>query len=250
MTLTFYRDYQELFQGCIVYYDGTMSGSSFQNLITPGTYDGLVNGSMFQTGTNRFGKLNTTRICAGVNTEYISNLPAITYQNGAALIWFYSTNPSGSDQGLITANNSSSPYQAFVIAIKTSTGEIIFWIRQVDGSTAIVKSTIGLTANTWYCIAVSWGTTYKMNMVLGTATGHVETLYNNNSWYPASNPVPVYAGLYSNSGSVRNNPLNGSMNEIMIFKDVHVSPVQLRMLYEITRKKYLYPVLPGQRGVE
>lgn len=237
MTLTFYRDYQELFAGCWAYYPNTL-------VDIVGGYHATNQGGTL-TATDRFGGLNKNYYFSGVigvnailPTTVASTVSANT--NNTILIW--GKKVGGSNSALL-----SKPCD--------STGLYYDWYLSNDG----IIVTTGTTRNAlWYTpVPTNWNLhafTYNQTILIGYLNGIAFNSVSASGAIPNRNSTTTLY-KYPSIGSWANGTESGaafsnvSIGEIWFFNRV-LSAAEIKMLYDLTKSKYLYPVLPGQRGVE
>lgn len=260
MTLTYYKDYQELFQNIAIYYDLSsrgISGTTVQNMATPGTNNGTLNGTGWTyTDADRFGIAKQTNNNWTDETKYISTPFVINYQNGTFALWIKPTSATASK---ITGNYyipDASHVSDFVIGYSND-NRCSFNIQQSSSTQNIVAITNTISIGTWVLILCSWGTTHKQNIYVFSLTGLIDKAYNNNTYYSASQTKGLPIGLeywqvYNAYGGIeyKDSHFYGNIGEVMIWKDRQLSETEIYQLWNLTRQKYLFPVLPGQRGVE
>ena len=94
MTLNWFNDYQELFSGCVGYWDGSNFGTSYLDLI--GNNNGtIVNAA--KTGTDRFGTANTVMQYDGSSYVSLNGSSAFNFTTAfTVFLWIKSTSQPGS----------------------------------------------------------------------------------------------------------------------------------------------------------
>lgn len=199
MTLTPFKEYQELFTNCNGYWD-------LRNNTAPiiGTVSGTITEAALTQ--DRFGISNRAYLFDGTNDKITMGNTAVNIKS--LLIW---VKLSTTTQSILKLTDT--PHK---ITVSGGTISATGWpstvVIYVDG---VVSSTIDTN---WHLIGITTS---------GTA-------------FAASNLIVGYDGT---------NYFTGSIGEIMTFSD-QLSAVQIKTLYNLTRSKVLYPILPGIRGVE
>ncbi len=248
MTLTYFKDYQELFAGQVPYYDGSLTSDGKLQDINSG-YHGTIIGAT-RTGTNRFGIANKCMVFDGtddyVNTGYVLG----TVSNRTITIWFKHTEDRVDASRTIIFGKSASdggfPY--FKIYHNTS-NEYALTVRQSAALpteyTVVIPST-NFTLNSWYMITGSMGTR-GLEIYLNGA------LINSNNavtFVPVitTNPLVIGASMSTN-GTTISDYCKAEIGEVLI-NSTQPTPEVIKSLYNLTKSKYLFPVQSGIRAVE
>lgn len=250
MTVSKWRDWQELCNGLHRYYDLSsrgINGTNVINLITPGTNDGTLVGSGFTyTSPDRFGSLKNTNVNWSSN-NFVTTSMLFNYQNGAVAAWIKYT-PSSDRECIIGHYDSSSNGRGMNIVENTC---VLYDELYASGTGYPHASTYPVPPNEWCLLVLTWGTLYQRNLFIFTMDDIVEHKNYNSTAYASSETHVSYIGIShdhraTNGYSECNHTY---ITEVFIWKDRQLSKADVIMLWNITRYKYLYPITPGVRGV-
>lgn len=253
MTLGFYRDYQELFRGCIAYLDLSSRGISGTTIYNPfGTINATKNASSALTTTDRFG-----------------------FPNNA--LKFNGTADGGIDTGIYTPSAFTVVVWVYPNAVSSSSN------RKVCGD----NNNNNMHRRGWdFCIEPINSTTPNTGIVYGDGASTQQIIRNSSTFLPVSGIWTMYTVLFSGNAigsrvivyknldtvintttvaktrTINHNNLRigsqgdsyGSRQSVHAFGEVMVfdrvlSAVEVKTLYDLTSKKYLYPVIAGYRGL-
>lgn len=252
MTLGYWKDYQELFNGISIYYDLSsrgISGTVVQNLATPGTNDGTLVGTGWTfTDEDRFGITKQTN-ANWSTSKYISSPLVINHQNTTLAAWVkLSTTGNGTARnifGFYTVGSGN-----FITSVNASRKLYLEMSFPSAGTEVSKTATNTFPNNEWTFVVATWGTVYLVNLYYFSTTGLIELMSSTNNVYPLGNTKTFSVGAGNwNTGYI--NPFSyGNIGETMVFLNKQLSKAEIYQLWDLTRKKYLYPILPGVRSVE
>jgi hypothetical protein len=248
MTLTYYKDYQELFAGAVAYWDGSLtSDGKLQDII--GGYHGTINGAT-KNVVNRFEMLNSGIYFNSQESDYIA-LPnvALTQCPTTCMCWVRHPTILNANPGEINVW----PICCFVYG----SSDIQIGFRMGDGSTynkiairkwlqpneVLLEASKQINIDDYYFVAGRYNANHTMD------------LFINNEKFSSSNTQPAYTGNTQSNcfGSTTWPPYyktNFYFSEFLLYKGTAVSDEIILEFYNISRNKYLYPVQSGNRAVE
>jgi len=240
MPLTFYRDYSELFSGCLAYYDCSVSGSTLLDVM--GSYNATITGSPPNT-TDIFGKSKAFQFTyASTPTHYINTgIVPEGWTSGTIIAVVKIPVVLAANGGVIFAYGSSTNP---LVGFSSYTGNPInFRVRNAAGNIEAAVALTGVNDNTWRCVTGSWNNAGSAkiysNGVLGSSMSGVGA-------YPSSmGSKPFYIGT-TDSAQLE---CNLAIGDVMIF-NVQKSDAEVYALSKLLMMKHLTPVLSGVRGVE
>lgn len=242
MTLTYYKDYQKLFAGCVAYYDGSTSGTTLNNIINTAQNGTLgANASIVSDRFDKLRSMKTTPSSITDSTAIITCYPQ-TGDLYAMCGWFYFVTGSSTTEPVqsICYNNTTQK----LFSIGDFTGSFDPLLAIIDNKNGRIIYTTNTVPSGWNHVAIRWnGTRYEFyaNGILipafeWSATISIITLASDHKigfWTKAA-PIHYYGTTVS---------------DYMVFTS-SISPEQIKTIYNLTRTKYIYPVMPGVRGVE
>lgn len=242
MTLEFFKDYQELFNGCVWYSDGSLGTSNELLNIMNSSLNAPMTGSITRTGNDRFGRQNMTlnNFAAG---RYFTMPQSIFTDNSNLTILVWVKYPA------------TISVQSQILGPLTQTGgNGGIWLHMY--STGTIMEFYDFRVNP---------TPYLGCNIVNDAGWHMWTVQTNKSTGAACKLW--IDGLYKVSGSTfaaggnaytmclgNNVPrtdyyYKDAIGEMLIFNRL-ITDIEIKEFYDLTKTKYLYPVLPGQRSVE
>lgn len=246
MTLNYFTDYSELFKGCVLYLDGT---SPTVEVI--GSHTITNTGSVAVTGTNRFGQVNKALSFNGT-TQYLSlphDATNLVFGTGNFMfsIWFNKIDGT-LYRGLIVKGNDVLDYSPIFIGYDyVSMNRCVLYMSSTNSSWDVFQNaeiSSVCIPNVWHNIMVwrigtSFYSMFDGGNVVTLGTGKTQSFQdgNTNNW-------GIGGEGHGNNPAYR---LYGSLGEVAIWKGTTPDP---KTLYQLTSKKYLYPVQSGVRSCE
>lgn len=246
MTLNFYQDNQELFAGCVSYWDGSVSGTTLLDIV--GTNHGTINGAT-KTGTDRFGNVNRGFI-ANSGLQYIT-INKSAEPIGAKTILMYIKYPDlyPSEQKYIYDTSGSSwdnvgnlirlyPTNLNLVGSKGTSGQDNY---SVTGSfSGDPRGSYHLIGFTWDGTTNTNGVKLYINGIIIASTTAISVESTARTYNIKLLGVNSYSTWY----------YTGCLYELIIYNRA-LSATEIKTLYDITKTKYLYPLFSGGiRGVE
>ena len=237
MTLTKYSDYQKLFENCVLYLDGLSPTLEVIGNHTITNYN-----SVTVTGTNKFGQTNHALEFNGTNCLTIphdaTNLVFGTSNFGILLRFYKSSATSRMD--LLTKMVPSTGYAS--ISIIHQNGNLIFYMSYSGTSWDIFSGiTVACSVGEWHTLLV-----YRNGTGIYACLDGVTTLLGTTSLsFGDSNTN--YWEISGNQYDSARYYWTGYVGEIAMWKGTYPDP---KTLYQLTSKKYLYPVMSGVRSCE
>jgi len=240
MTLGFYTDFQELFKGCVAYWDMSYSGTTCYDIL------GYSNGTISKASRNaadRFGIANRAFTVGSNNTTYIDTNVVPAWTEGTIVMWFKNSaayNSTTRYHGCQTGTNAY-PTCAFM----RGTGWSAYfgaWIRSSDATSVGVSfSTTEVLTGNWQMVAMSWGSVVKCHVVSsGISASSAPTTV-----YPLGLQLSFCLGIMDTTPDIEWPSVIG---ETWMFNR-QLTDVELNTLYNTSKSKYIYPVI-SPRGVE
>lgn len=232
MTLTKYKDLQELFVNCIAYYPGQLnSDGKLADVI--GGYHGTITGAT-RTGTDRFEMTNKTFVYNN-NTTVIGNIAALKPTTGFTIIYWTNPNSTSSQGGVYPVIFSCATWGAYYdYLIYFDAGKMKLMIQSASAGSTVQTNTI--TTGVWQMIAF----TYTPNALFGSyVNGGWNNSYNSTSVQIAYTSSNVVIGNYNGTTGQY---YSGLIGEILFF-DKALTAAQVKSLYNLTKDMYIYPLL-------
>lgn len=141
-------NYSGLFANCVAYYDGTRSGATLKNLVSPGTYDGTFMGTDLTDLANNFGILKAFRVIPGAYYASVGN----TGQSIKSIIVLYRSETISMNNSLCCVHSNNSHFKI------NSSGVVAGGSEWVSPS-IYVNGVISTTGNTdWSVYGITSGT--------------------------------------------------------------------------------------------
>lgn len=252
MTLTKYSGaYEELFSNCIALWNNSkvgVSGTTIFNIINSGTYDATLTGTPL-TSTDRFGIGTNTLQCTGSNYISIAHNAIFNIGSGnmTIAIWVKPYTLSGNYVELVgkgARSGSVSGYRSWNLLIGTSNSYLYILNGIAEYGYQIDAATFSDIYPWSFLVLRKTGTTWELSINGGSFVQFTTSAATPSD--AANNGIRVCAGVNTTTPTATN---VGAIGEIMYFTS-SVSLAQIKTLYDLTSKKYLYPVLPGQRSCE
>ena len=252
MTLTYWNDYSELFEGCIAYWDGSLtSDGKLQDII--GGYHGIINGAS-KTAANRFGVANSNYYYNSTKSDY-TQLPSVALSACPITICYWARYPSiivyPPPDGTIIWNvfcfvyNSPDIQSGFAVG-DGSTYNLVAMRKHptISGPQVLVYSTVHVNTTDYYFVACRYNANYTMDIFVNTVK---TSSSDSNASYTGFTQGNKICGKTWQSSAGWSTDLY--MGELMVFHSA-MSDEKIKALYELTKNKYLYPIQSGTRGVE
>ena len=241
MTLTYYRDYQELFAGCVAYWDGSNAGTTLYDII--GSYNGTLVGSPTAV-QNSFGISKAFGFNGSSN--YITTSIVPNYSSGTFIIRI-KRNATGVYHCMFGCQNMSSPWYSNYLHFRGDNNKIEYVYSQGAAASSLLSTVAVTNTSDYYTIAVTWN-----NSTAGSAI-YINGILNASNSVSAANTSVSNTAYIMASHDSDGNPVrkwcNGNLEFAMLYNR-SLSAVEIAEIYQLTRQKYLYPIFPGHRGVE
>ena len=238
MTLTKYRDFQELFAGCVAYYDGSLNpAGKLQDLI--GENHGTITGAT-KTGTDRFGTPN--RIMSFDGSDDYVYTGVVPSSVGTILIWIKTTSTVASRYFIGEQHSTNNPYSWISIG-SIGNGQFTCAFGGASASQEVYCNSTGLSINngSWHFLGMTW------NSSVG-----ISAIYNGDIIKTTLAALRGDGHIGFNIGSLNYNtsysPIAALIGEVYIFNRV-LSVAEIKTLYNFMYGRYMYPIIPGVRGV-
>ena len=241
MTLTGFSDYSELFRGCIWYSDGSLNGSYLANLMNIATYGTKV-GSPTITGSDRFEKSNKT-LNGFTNSNYWTIPYSVynSYTNISMGIWvkFPITTPSTYPTILGKSNNTEYKY----ILLHLQNSGYITWVDH--RTTSVPGGIMPITHDgNWHFITAHSDGTNATNCMM-----YLDGEFKLQCTTSAASKKGTWIDIQLGCDTFYSRPYTESIGELFIYNRL-ISAAEIKALYALTSKKYLYPVQNGIRSCE
>lgn len=249
MTLTFYRDYQELFANCSIYYDLSLTSTSLlQDLI--GGYHATNSGVVF-TGTDRFGKLNKTMVFDGADSMSFT-LPTTTLTSVTLAMWL-NISSSGAANQFIYSYMINSSYE--VKGFRLNMDNFILSFSGLNSNWAPASYTLTASQkDVWVFVVGTFSNTDQINRIyVSNPTSNTISQSGYTSWgvnIATPSAGTGHIGKAPAGWGIGDRYYTGGMGEVMVWLNRSLSASEVAMLYNLTKSKYLFPVQSGIRGVE
>lgn len=246
MTLTYFKDYQELFQGCTAYWDGSVN-TTLQDVI--GGYHGTINGAT-KNVPDRFGIANKGLYFHSSEADYVL-LPNVALTQCPTTVIYWARHPT------VTPENPGTLDVWNVFCFVYGSSDLQSGFRYGDGSTynrvamrkyngttpILLEPSVPIYPDFYYYIACRYNANHTMDMFI------------NNEKFSSSDTT------VANTALTQSNRIGGQtwppykttdfyLNELVLFKGSALSDEKIRGIYKLTKSKYLYPVQSGVRNVE
>lgn len=246
MTLGFYKSYQELFTGCLFCYTGEVNSDGKLADIM-GNYHGTIYNAT-KTGTDKFGVANKAHVFNGTTAYVATGYAPNSLTEFSIVMWLNATSTSWR-MGSRTNDGGTPPFIEFFPG--NSEGSYAAHMRVYNGGNRdvlIYHSILPLT-NVWqmrvYTFKASTATNGFKFYVNGVLSGYADTSY---ALSTTTGNYAFYLGATYRGDVGAYNFYTGSIGETMFFNRT-LSAVEVKTLYDLTSKKYLYPLV-SPRGVE
>ena len=240
MTLSFYKDYIELFNGCLWYSDGSFdSNDSLLNYMN--ALQCTKTGTPTRTAIDRFGTPNKA-VNNFTNSSYFT-LPKSIFTNNSILTFcFWVKFPSSAPTAYPSILGTNvSPEGGGIFLFFHNSGYLSFYDYRTNPST--YKETVITWTGNWHFIVA------QTNRNSGSdVKTYIDSEYKGSGNSFAAGGGSTYAQLLGNSTRY-NRPLSTALGEFMIFNKI-LSISEISALWNLTKSKYLYPVQSGNRAVE
>lgn len=251
MTLTFYRDYQELFAGMTGYWNLSNSGiigTICPNIINSGTNDGTVVGSPSKA-VDRFGIASNTLTFDATDDKITLPTTALNSATFGIGGWIKgAVRATGERRTMVSCMN---PYSWCIVLSDTNTSngspnKIQFMVQNTVPDVFVANSVTTLTATeTWYFVfATINDSTGVMRLFVNGAYESTATRTGSHRSYSLANSI---GAQFDGTNTVYIH--NSAIGEIMFFTTIPSDAV-IKQLYALTSKKYLYPLFSNRRCVE
>ena len=249
MTLTPFSDYSELFRNCVGYWDGSLnSAGNLQDII--GSNHGTISGAT-KTESDRFGIIN--KCYTNANNNQVITIPLAAEPTGAKTIcvWLKTRNTTygNSEQGgyIYDSGTWSSSYRGTGISLR-DTGKIGIYIGSASSIASFFSNASTYLDGLWHLIVFT---------SVGDTTTNGLKLYIDGIFSIASTGASGIGGAVSHNiylgnpyyTSYPNAPILSPWGELIIYNRVLTSE-EIKQIYNLTKIKYVYPLLSGIRGVE
>lgn len=248
MTLTKYKDYQELFNGITAYWDGSLtSDGKLQDLISG--YHGTFHGAT-KNVVNRFGINNTGIYFNSDESDYI-DLPSISLTQCPTTIICWVRHPT-----IITSNpGTTEAWVIFCFVYGSSDLQCGFRIgdastynkvamRKFNGTSGILlEPNIPINTSDYYFIACRYNADHTMDLFINDVKTHSSNTDVANAALTQTNAL----GSWTWAPYMKT---NFYLDNLSLFKGVALSDDIIKMIYHVSKNQYLYPLIDGERGVE
>lgn len=238
MTLTKYKDLQELFSGCVAYWDGSLNSSdALQNLFS--TLHGTVSGAAL-TGTDKCGIVNNSLVFDGVN-DYVA-LASDVIGDITSAFTIIAMVKITSTEGVIYAEALSSNTTNPCIAFRISSTRVMLYSRSNTNTELSVSYTTTIPIDTWIPVAITHAASST------TFTFYVNGIqYSGTQTFGSTSSTDVAnIGVLRRGGSQYDLWWPGTLGELIIF-NTQLSDVQLKVLADLIIRNRIFPLLPGVR---
>jgi len=246
MTLTKYKDYNELFNGCVAYYDGSLNSSGQLQDLSGNGYNGSITGAT-RTGNNRFGFSNKSLYFSNTTDKVDTGISSGMGTGAFTAIAWINSNINTTVLNRVIVNNgynSITSTMGFQLALVYSSPNFGLYFLISTGSawtSQAVFSSLLTCYNNWAFVAMTFIPSTNYNLYVNGSNIYTGSI----AYTTHANPYTVYIGKdYGRTDST----FSGNIGEVILYNR-SLSSYEISLIYKLTSQKYLYPVLQGQRGV-
>lgn len=246
MAIEFYKSNQELFQGIVMYYDGTYSGKTYCDIISG--YNGTCNGSASFTGSPRISNRPTYIPNVIGNKITLCNSTQMPAAPFTVIMWVKLPSSLDVTNSYLIDNfwnvNDAAGRKGYLISVSDATSLYASSIYLGSWNNSIYANSISSAG--WYLLAFSCDVSGGLN----TFTVIGPNYYSSNAT-PSTITVSSHlreTGLGYFVRDTSNPTTTISYGEVMIFNKIVSLPI-IRAIYGVSNINYLYPIM-SPRGVE
>lgn len=240
MTLSFFRDYQELFVGCQILYDGSYSGTTLYNVINSGTYDGVIAGSpnrsadQFELNTTAFDWITSGDSAKRIDTQW--NPTAA----GTWMLLYKKADVVNSGNGYMGAWDGAASTSYLLMGLPDNSKKAQFGTGDLTNGSKWMDSLYDLNNGNWRVLTLSWGTN-------GTRLYIDGVLNASNTTTPITSALQtIWIGAEHYCAGTNRSVLH-TTGPCAIF-NVQKSDTDILTLSRLMLKKLSYPIYPGVRS--
>lgn len=248
MTLTKYKDLQELFSGCVAYWDGSLTNDGKLCDLIGGNH-GTITGAT-KTGTDRLNQSNKSLVFDGVDdmVEIGSGISTFNLSTFTFIVWAKRDNSSGLQE--IFSNN----YGSWGTGNSGNSGYAL--VIYDGGNIQFFYITTSYTYSITYCPSININEWHMVSFTINASDSNRTSIYVDgaliNSQTNALNIRHLSSGrtnigrVWSFATGAYHYPFDGSLGETLFFNRA-LSTNEIKIMYDLTSKNYIYPLLPGSR---